>query len=125
VVSDRSSINWPEEESACKLSARRHIPGEPENRDKAGTTVFGGRMVLSAIFAQSLIMVNLPWRGVRDRRINIQYTHNHTVLPNLYIVSNSCCFHYRPCANMDVIANLHRIVVEIPSISLVRWSFLA
>jgi hypothetical protein len=32
----------------------------PAKYESAGTTVFGGTMVLSAIFAQSLIMVNLP-----------------------------------------------------------------
>lgn len=37
-----------------------HVPGEPENSDSAGTTVLGGIMVLSAILAQSLMMVNLP-----------------------------------------------------------------
>jgi len=36
------------------------MPGEPENSDSAGTTVLGGIMVLSAILAQSLTMVNLP-----------------------------------------------------------------
>ena len=33
-------------------------PGEPWNTAKAGTTVFGGRMVLSSIFAQPLIIQN-------------------------------------------------------------------
>lgn len=35
-------------------------PGEPENNAKAGTTVFGGMIVLSAILAQSLMIVNFP-----------------------------------------------------------------
>jgi hypothetical protein len=48
------NISWPTRSS---ISA---IPGEPENSDRAGTTVFGGRIVLSAIFAQSLMIVNLP-----------------------------------------------------------------
>ena len=39
------------------------IPGEPAKNDKAGMTVFGGTTVLSAILAQSLIIVNLPWTG--------------------------------------------------------------
>lgn len=38
-----------------------HQPGEPEYRVKAGITVLGGMMVLSAIFAQSLMMVNFPY----------------------------------------------------------------
>jgi hypothetical protein len=37
-------------------------PGDPENNARAGTTVFGGTMVLSAIFAQSLMIVNFPLR---------------------------------------------------------------
>lgn len=35
-------------------------PGDPENNASAGTTVFGGTIVLSAIFAQSLMIVNFP-----------------------------------------------------------------
>jgi hypothetical protein len=38
-------------------------PGEPEKRARAGTTVFGGMIVLSAILAQSFIMVNLPFQA--------------------------------------------------------------
>lgn len=41
-------------------TSRCDKPGEPENSDNAGITVFGGTMVLSAIFAQSLIIVNFP-----------------------------------------------------------------
>jgi hypothetical protein len=38
----------------------RYRPGEPEKRVRAGTTVFGGMIVLSAILAQSLMMENFP-----------------------------------------------------------------
>jgi hypothetical protein len=38
----------------------RRAPGEPAKRVNAGMTVLGGMMVLSAIFAQSLIIVNFP-----------------------------------------------------------------
>lgn len=37
-----------------------YLPGDPENNANAGMTVFGGTMVLSAILAQSLIIVNFP-----------------------------------------------------------------
>ena len=37
-----------------------YAPGVPPKSANAGMTVFGGMIVLSAIFAQSLIMVNLP-----------------------------------------------------------------
>jgi len=43
-----------------RLHQIKNKPGEPRNTAKAGTTVFGGRMVLSSIFAQSLIMQNFP-----------------------------------------------------------------
>lgn len=39
-------------------------PGEPENSDNAGMTVLGGTMVLSAILAQSLIIVNFPYQTI-------------------------------------------------------------
>ena len=42
-------------------------PGEPLNTARAGTTVFGGRMVLSSILAQSLIMQNFPCKSHRKR----------------------------------------------------------
>lgn len=46
------------------------LPGEPVNSASAGTTVFGGIMVLSSIFAQSLIVVNLPCLQVNTSRRN-------------------------------------------------------
>lgn len=42
-----------------------HIPGLPENRAKAGTTVFGGKMVLSVILAQSFMIANLPLKKIQ------------------------------------------------------------
>jgi hypothetical protein len=36
------------------------LPGDPVNRERAGTTVFGCKIVLSAILAQSLMIVNFP-----------------------------------------------------------------
>ena len=50
----------------CSVS----LPGEPANSASAGTTVFGGIMVLSSIFAQSLIVVNLPYPQVNTSRRN-------------------------------------------------------
>lgn len=38
----------------------RCAPGEPAKRVNAGITVLGGMMVLSAIFVQSLMIVNFP-----------------------------------------------------------------
>jgi len=50
----------------------------------------------------------------------MEHTYNHTVLPNLDMVSDRCCFDNGACANMDVISDLHGVVVEVPSIGLVR-----
>lgn len=56
----------------CRSHARQPLealhqiknkPGEPRNTAKAGTTVFGGRMVSSSILAQSLIMQNFPCKS--------------------------------------------------------------
>ena len=60
----------------CRSHARQPLkrqhqienkPGEPRNTAKAGTTVFGGRTLLSSILAQSLIMQNFPCRSQRKR----------------------------------------------------------
>jgi hypothetical protein len=42
------------------MKAGSQLPGEPEKSASAGTTVFGEIMVLSAIFAQSLMIANFP-----------------------------------------------------------------
>jgi hypothetical protein len=47
-----------------KKTQRIVLPGEPEKRERAGTTVLGARTVLSAILAQSLMMVNLPYERI-------------------------------------------------------------
>lgn len=43
-----------------KVDLDDDVPGEPAKRARAGTTVLGGITVLSAILAQSLIIVNFP-----------------------------------------------------------------
>lgn len=61
MFSGRSSTNCPAKSVSPSDDGKRgHVPGEPENNDSAGTTVLGGIMVLSAMLAQSLMMVNLP-----------------------------------------------------------------
>ena len=61
MFSGRSSTNWPAKSVSIHNGGEEDdVPGEPENSDSAGTTVLGGIMVLSAILAQSLMMVNLP-----------------------------------------------------------------
>ena len=54
----------PYRSHSCQLLGHVHQienkPGEPRKTAKAGTTVFGGSIVLSSIFAQSLIIQNFP-----------------------------------------------------------------
>lgn len=52
---------WPNSSAATNRNPRVYQPGEPANSERAGITVFGGTMVLSAILAQSLMIVNFPW----------------------------------------------------------------
>ena len=65
------------DETACRKPAYERVraagppargsqdaPGDPANRASAGTTVFGGMTVLSAILAQSLMIVNFPCHTV-------------------------------------------------------------
>jgi hypothetical protein len=49
-------------------------PGEPRNTAKAGTTVFGGSIVLSSIFAQSLIIQNFPCQIKTQARMTLVCT---------------------------------------------------
>ena len=49
-------------------------------------------------------------------------SYNDTVLSNFDMVADLRCFDNTVRADMDMIANLHRIVVEVASIGLVRWS---
>lgn len=46
--------------SGFSVAVVGYLPGDPANNDNAGMTVFGGTMVLSAILAQSFIIVNFP-----------------------------------------------------------------
>jgi hypothetical protein len=86
-------------------------------------TVLEGTIVLSSTLAQSLMIVNLPC--IRHQAVSLSrregWAHNYTVLPYLDVVSDGCCFHHGARANMNVVANLHRIVVEVATVGLIRW----
>ena len=43
-------------------------------------------------------------------------TYNDTVLPNLYVVSDSRRLDDGVRANVDMVPNLHGVVVEVPSV---------
>ena len=45
-----------------------NCPGEPEKCASAGTTEFGSSTVLSAIFAQSLMIQNFPYCAVSNQQ---------------------------------------------------------
>ena len=49
-------------------------------------------------------------------------SYNDTVLSNFDMVADLRCFDNTVRADMDMIANLHRVVVEVASIGLVRRS---
>ena len=49
-------------------------------------------------------------------------SYNDTVLSNFDMVADLRCFDNTVRADMDMITNLHRIVVKVASIGLVRWS---
>jgi len=83
-------------------------------------TVFGGTMVLSAIFAQSLIIANLPCR--KDEcagRATHSSTDNHAVFPDFDMVANGCSFYDRIEPNVNVVSYFHRVVVEISPIGFI------
>lgn len=47
-------------------------------------------------------------------------TYYHAVLPNFDVVTDGGSFNGSPCSNMNVVPYLHRVIIEIPSIRLVR-----
>jgi hypothetical protein len=98
-------------------------PGDPENNASAGTTVFGGTIVLSAIFAQSLMIVNFPSRvclSTLSKQIR-EESYNNTVLPNFNMVADLSSFYDRVGTYVNMVANLHWIVVEISAICFIWW----
>ena len=102
---------------------RKYSPGDPPNSANAGTTVLGGMTVLSAILAQSLIIVNFPWEQCQQATGRRQgCTHNDTVLPNLDMVPDGCCLDYRVRSDVDMVSYFHGVVVEVATIGLIRWS---
>ena len=48
-----------------------NCPGEPEKCASAGTTEFGSSTVLSAIFAQSLMMQNFPYYTMSNQQFMV------------------------------------------------------
>jgi hypothetical protein len=104
----------------------KYSPGDPPNLARAGITVLGGTIELSSILAQSLIIVNLPYTRMMRCvwTIPSAATHDDTVLSDINVISDRRCFYYRPGADVDVIANLHGIVVEVASIGFIGRSSL-
>jgi hypothetical protein len=79
--------------------------------------------VLSAILAQSFMMVNLPWK-VSCPVSCIQWQHadstyDDTVFADLNIISDGGSLNDRVGTDVDIVSDLHRIVVEISAVRLV------
>lgn len=81
--------------------------------------------MLSAILAQSLMMVNLPYKNL-VRRLEFKtgrlITYDHAILSYFYIVANRRRFYDRSRSNMNMVSNLERVIVKVSFIRLVWWS---
>lgn len=84
--------------------------------------MFGGMTVLSAIFAQSLMIVNFPCRIFVTSALMHKgaKAYNDAVLPDLNMIPDSGSLHNCPVPYVYVIPNFHWIVVEVAPICLVR-----
>ena len=125
--SGRSSINRPGSEESLRLKDNlRDLydrPGEPEKSAKAGMTVFGGTIVLSAIFAQSLMIANLPYMNDECAGGTIRSsTDNNAVFTDFDMASNGRSFYDRVVPDVNVVSYLHRVVVKISAICFVWGS---
>ncbi len=54
------------------------------------------------------------------RRLLAKESYNDTILPDFDMISNGSCFDDAVGANMDIIANLHWIVVERAPVRFIR-----
>jgi hypothetical protein len=45
--------------------------------------------------------------------------HNHTVLPDLHMIPNGRRFYDGICTNVNIVTDLHRVIVECTTIRLV------
>lgn len=55
-------------------------------------------------------------------RMGIRSAYDDAVLAYLYVVPDSSRFDDGVCANVNIIAYLHRVVIEVPSVCLVGWA---
>jgi hypothetical protein len=46
--------------------------------------------------------------------------HNHTVLPDLHMIPNGRRFYDGICTNVNIVTDLHRVIVECTTIRFVR-----
>ena len=78
-------------------------------------------MVLSSIFAQSLIVANLPCpASQRIKKKLAEKSYNNAILPDFDMISDDSCFDDAVSAYMNIITNLHRIVVKSSPVCLIR-----
>jgi hypothetical protein len=88
-------------------------------------TVFGGTIESSAIRAQSLMIVNLPWWSDQSYSTgkDANKTYDDAILADLYVITYRSSFDNTTSTDMDMIANFHRVIVEIAAVGFVRGSF--
>jgi hypothetical protein len=87
-------------------------------------TVFGGMIVLSAIFAQSFIIVNFPFFKSSAGFLIIRTqpnTNDDTILPDLNMVPNGCSFDDTVGSDVYMVTYFHGIVIEVSAIRFVWW----
>lgn len=68
------------------------------------------------------MIVNLPCTGYVPREDNgstVRKTHNNAIFPNDNMIPNRRGFNDGVGTNVNVVSNLHRIVIEISAIRLV------
>ena len=51
--------------------------------------------------------------------VELMSSHNHAVLPNVNMTPNCSGFYDRISTDMNMIPNLHRIIIEVSSIGLI------
>ena len=80
--------------------------------------------MLSAIFAQSFIIVNFPFFKSSAGFLIIgtqPNTNDDTILPDLNMVSNGCSFDDTVGSDVYMVTYFHGIVIEVSAIRFVWW----
>jgi len=70
--------------------------------------------------------VNLPYGSLAfvQSRLKGGAAHDHTILPDLNVVANRRSLDNRIGPNVNVVPNLHRVIVEVSAVSLIGRPFM-